>query len=295
MKSPSIVPFAFSEEKARIARIVRKAQVGHIITYIEELLIGLVFAIGVTNGCQQIIFLVQHIVTNARHVGELHIGIHVNLDDTVTNSVEVLLLAGARATMENEVDRLVFLGAESGFDVSLVLSEKLRVQLDVAWLVDPMDIAKTSGNREIRGYGIQSVVDVEDILGLCVKRCVVDILIIDSIFLATSDANLHFKPLLHGSSAFQIFGSSRNVPVHRLFRKIDHVRAEEGLAVGLEVGFVGVEHSIKPWQKLLSTMIGVQDHGDSINGSNGANISGTGYGTSDGSCLVRVAYALVRR
>jgi hypothetical protein len=45
------------------------------------------------------------------------------------------------------------------------------------------------------------------------------------------------------------------------------VAGEERLAVLLEMLLICVKHAIQPWQKLLSTVIGVQDDRDSICGS----------------------------
>jgi hypothetical protein len=39
------------------------------------------------------------------------------------------------------------------------------------------------------------------------------------------------------------------------------VRGEEGFLVLLEVGFIGLEHTIEPWQEFVSTMVRVQDDG----------------------------------
>lgn len=39
------------------------------------------------------------------------------------------------------------------------------------------------------------------------------------------------------------------------------MRGEESLLVLLEVGFVGLEHTVKPRQEFVSTMVRVQDDG----------------------------------
>lgn len=210
----------------------------------------------------------------------------------MADGVEVLLLTRAGATVENEEDGLVLLGTNSGLDVSLVLAEKLRVQLDVAGLVHAVNVTEASGNGEVRGDGGESVVNVEDILRLSVEGVVVNILVVDTILLATSDTNLHLEPLLHGGSTLQVLGSGLNVEVDGLLRKIDHVRREQGLAVLLEVSLISLEHAIEPRQKLLSTVVGVEDDGDAVGGSDGADIVGTGDGTGNGSSLVAIGNTL---
>lgn len=261
-------------------------------TYVEVLLVGLVLAIGVADGGVNVLTLVDHVVSDTRAVSELHVSVDVDLDDTVANGVEVLLLGGARATVEDKEDRLVVVGLESLLDVGLVLAEKLGVKLDVAGLVDTVDVTKASGDGEVGGDGGEGVVDVEDVLGLSVERVVVNILVVDTILLTTGDTNLHLEPLLHGGSALEVLGSGLDVPVDRLLRKINHVRREEGLALLLEVGLVGIEHTIEPRKELLGAVVGVKDDGDAVCGSKRADVVGSSDGAGNGSGLVSVANTL---
>ena len=142
--------------------------------------------------------------------------------------------------MEDEENRLVVLGTSLLFDVLLVLVEQLGVQLDVAGLVHTVHVTEASRNGEVRADRGESLVDFVDILGLCVEGVVIDILIIDAVFLAAGDTNLHLKPLLQWSSPLEILGRSLDVIFNTLLRQIDHVGAEERLAVLLEVCLIGV-------------------------------------------------------
>lgn len=184
-------------------------------TYIKKFLVGFVFAIRVANSSEEVVLLVQHIVADATHVGKLHICVHVDLDDAVADGIEVLFLAGPRATVEDKVNRLVLLGLDGFLDVSLVLAEQLGVELDIPGFVDAVDITEASSNREIWRDGRQGVVDVENILRLGVKRRVVNVFIVDAVFFATSDANLHLEPLLHRSRSLKILGGSLDIPIDR--------------------------------------------------------------------------------
>lgn len=210
----------------------------------------------------------------------------------MADGIEVLLLGRAGATVEDEEDRLGVLGAKSSSDVLLVLSEELGVQFDVARLVDTVDVAEASSNGEVGGDRGEGVVNVEDVLGLSVEGVVVHILIVDTILLTASDTNLHLEPLLHGGSALQVGSGGLDVVVDGLLREIDHVGAEEGLASGLEVSLIGVEHAVEPGKQLLGAVVGVQDNGDAIRGSNLADVVSTGDGAGDGGGLVAVADAL---
>lgn len=260
--------------------------------YVKGLLVGLVSTVGVANGRHEVVLLVEHVVADTAHVGKLHVGVHVDLDDTVADGVEVLLLGGAGAAVEDEEDGLGVLGANGGGDVLLVLAEELGVQLDVARLVDAVDVAEASGNGEVGRDGGEGVVDVEDVLGLGVEGVVVNVLVVDAVLLATGDANLHLEPLLHGGSALEVGGGGLDVPVDGLLGEINHVGAEEGLASGLEVRLVGVEHAIEPGQELLGAVVGVQDDGDAVGRGKGADVVSTGHGTGYGGRLVAVADAL---
>jgi hypothetical protein len=70
------------------------------------------------------------------------------------------------------------------------------------------------------------------------------------------------------------------------------VGGEEGLAVLLEVGLIGIEHAVEPWEELLGAVVGVEDDGDAVGGSDRADVVGTSDGTGDGSGLVAVGNTL---
>ena len=159
-------------------------------TGVEVLLVGLVLTIGVTDHGHEVVLLVQDVVPDTGQVGVLHVSVNVDLDDTVADGLLVLVLGGAGATVEDEEDGLVLLGLELLLEVGLVLLEELGVQADVAGLVDTVHVTETSGNREVRGDGGQGVVDGQDVLGLGVQGVVVDVLVVDTVLLATGDTDL---------------------------------------------------------------------------------------------------------
>lgn len=156
---------------------------------VEVLLVGLVSTFGVTDGSQEVVLLVEDVVTDTGQVSVLHVSVKVDLDNTVANGLLVLVLGGARATVEDKEDGLGLLGANLLLDVLLVTREELGVKLDVAGLVDTVDITETSGNGEVRGDGNKSIVDGEDVLGLSVERVVVNVLVVDTVLLTTGDTD----------------------------------------------------------------------------------------------------------
>lgn len=60
----------------------------------------------------------------------------------------------------------------------------------------------------------------------------------------------------------------------------------------LEVLLVGVEQTVEPWQKLLGAVVGVQDNGDTVCGSNSSDVVCCCDATSNGGSLVLVVNAL---
>lgn len=158
-------------------------------TGVKVLLVRLVLAVRVADSAHQVVLLVQDIVTHAAEVGILQVGVQVDLDDTVADGLLVLGLGGAGAAVEDEEDGLVLVGAGLLLDVGLVLGQELGVKSDVAGLVDTVDVAEASGNGEVRADGGKSVVDIEDVLGLGVEGVVVNVLVVDTVLLATGDAD----------------------------------------------------------------------------------------------------------
>lgn len=92
--------------------------------------------------------------------------------------------------MEDQEDGLILLGSNGILDVLLVLGKKLRVELDVAGFVDTVDVTESSGDGEVRRDGGEGLVDGQDILGLGVEGVIVNILVVNTVFLTTGDTNL---------------------------------------------------------------------------------------------------------
>lgn len=157
---------------------------------IEGLLVGLISTVGVTDLGHEVVLLVEDEVTDTGQVGELHVSVDVDLDDTVADGLLELLLGRAGTTVEDEEDGLV--GGRTGLllDVLLVLGEELGVELDVTGLVDTVDVTEASGNGEVGADGSEGVLDGQDVLGLGVEGVVVNILVVDTVLLTTGDTDL---------------------------------------------------------------------------------------------------------
>jgi hypothetical protein len=233
-----------------------------------------------------------HVVTDTGKVSVLEIGIKVDLDDTVRDSSAELILGATRATMEDKEKRLLLARTNLLFRVGLVLTEQLRVQLDVSRLVNTVDVTEARGNRKVGRNRGQRRVDFVDVLGLGVEGVVIHTGVVNAILLTTGNTNLHLEPLLHWCSTLKVFLGDGNVLVLLLLGKINHVRGEEGLAVGLEVGLVGIEHAVQPGKQLLGAVVSVENYGDVVGGGDGSDVVGGGDSTLDGRLLVGVGDTL---
>ena len=67
---------------------------------------------------------------------------------------------------------------------------------------------------------------------------------------------------------------------------------EEGLLVELEVLLIRVEETIEPGKKLLGAVVGVEDDGNAVGGSNAADVVGSGDTTGNGGLLAVIADTL---
>jgi hypothetical protein len=155
-----------------------------------------------------------------------------------------------------------------------------------------VDVAEASGDGEVRADRLEGLDDGQDVLGLGVEGVVVDILVVDTVLLTTGDTDLHLQPLLHGGSTLEVGGGCADVVVDGLLRQVDHVGGPQGLSVQLEVGLIGGEHAVQPWQQLLGAVVGVQDDGDAVDGSDGSDVVSGSDGAGDGGSLVLVVNAL---
>jgi hypothetical protein len=199
----------------------------------------------------------------------------------MVNACLDFLLGRARATVENQEaeenrrviivpfmrrktrhsQRLLILAANLLFSICLVFGKKLGVESNVSRFVNAVHITERSCYAKVGTDWRQRRVYVVYVLWLGVQAVVVDTGIVNTIFLATSNADFHFKPETNWRHAFEVFDAHRNVLLLRFLGEIKHVGREQGFLVLLIVLFVCFEHAIKPRKELFSTVVGVQDYG----------------------------------
>jgi hypothetical protein len=202
----------------------------------------------------------------------LGISINVHLDNTIVDGLSNLLLCGTRATVEDKEDGLIIFSLELLLDISLVLTKKFGVELNVTGSIDTVDVTETSSNTEEVGDLAEGSVDIPDIFGLGVKSRVVNTRVINTIFLTTSDTDFHLEETVDGGHALQVLETGLNVFFLGLFREIQHVGREQRFTVGLEVLLIGIEHTIEPRQELLGTVVRVDDDRNTISLGNCTDI-----------------------
>jgi hypothetical protein len=102
----------------------------------------------------------------------------------------------------------------------------------------------------------------------------------------------HLKPLLHWRSTLQVLGSSLDIELNLLLTQVNHMGREERLAVLFKISLVLIEKTIQPWQKLLGTVVGVQDNGDTVCRSDSSDVEGAGNTASDRGLLLVIGNTL---
>lgn len=123
----------------------------------------------------------------------LEISVQVDFDNTVRDTLLKLLLGASGTAVKDQEEGLLLLRSDLLLSVRLVLSEKLRVQLDVAGLVHTVDVSESSGDGEVRRDRGEGSIDLIDILRLSVERVVIDTSVVNTVLLTTGNTNLlHF-------------------------------------------------------------------------------------------------------
>ena len=249
---------------------------------IIKLLVGLVGSSGVTNLLLQKVVLLLLEGAKTVPVGPLSVGVDVHLDNAGLDGGLDLLVGGSGSSVHDEVDGLVIFASNLLLCVGLVLEKPLGAEHDISGLVDAVDVAKGGSDREHGSDLGQSLVHGVDLLGAGVKLLGVDVLVVDAILLATSDADLHLEPDLHGGHALEVLDANGNVLLVGLLAEVEHVGGEEGLAVlGVEL-LVGLEHAVEPGEELLGAVVGMEDDGDAVVLGDGTDVHGEGDGAGHG-------------
>ena len=155
--------------------------------------------------------------------GELGVGVDVHLEDAVGHGFADLFLLGARAAVEDQVQRFLR-RLELLLHQVLRAFEDLRTQLHVARRIDAVHVAKRCRDREVADHREQ-LEGLRHVLGLGVELGVVGAVMLgaDAVLLAAGDAELDLQAHAQRRHALQDAGAGREVFVDRLLGKIQHV------------------------------------------------------------------------
>mmetsp|Transcript_43753 Transcript_43753/g.115715 ORF Transcript_43753/g.115715 Transcript_43753/m.115715 type:complete len:399 (+) Transcript_43753:317-1513(+) len=243
-------------------------------------LVRLVGAGGVADLTLQeaLVLLVE--VLEALPVRPLSVGVHVHLHDTVAHGLVDVGLLRAGAAVEDEEEWLVA-PVELGRHVLLEAIQEVRLQLDVARLVDAVDVAEGGGDGELLGDGGQRLPDLPDLLGRGVELVLRHAGVVHPVLHAAGDADLHLQDDLHGRHPLQVLRADANVLLVRLLGEVEHVAGEERLPGRLEVLLVEIEHAVEPGQQLLRAVVRVHQHWDAVGRRHGTHVVRAGHGTED--------------
>lgn len=171
-------------------------------------------------------------------------GVDVHLDDTVVNSSFDLFFGRARASVENEVPGMrqysetswiatdetdlqrLLLATQLRARVSLMLVQKLGVQLDVPRLVHTVYVSKCSCDAEVGADLDQRIVHIIHILWLGVQCGVVNASVVHTVLFSTRDTDLHLEPDSEGSQFLKVFDAHLDILLLGFLGEVEHVRGK---------------------------------------------------------------------
>jgi hypothetical protein len=80
----------------------------------------------------------------------------------------------------------------------LMLTQEIWPQLDITGFINAMNVAESSGDREVFADFTQCIVNVPNVLWLGIQGRVVDSRVVDAVLFAACDADLHLEPNVEG-------------------------------------------------------------------------------------------------
>mmetsp|Transcript_7207 Transcript_7207/g.17625 ORF Transcript_7207/g.17625 Transcript_7207/m.17625 type:complete len:365 (-) Transcript_7207:37-1131(-) len=250
-------------------------------TRIVVLLVGLVISVRVSDLSLEVVVVFGFVSADSVPECPLGIGIDVHLDDSSFDGVLDVLDRGTRSTVEDELHFLLVSALELLGKVLLGVVEDDRLEVNVSRSVNSVDISERSGASEGGVLDLGKLfVGVPDFLGLGVKTVGVDVSVINTIFLSSGDTEFELEKDVELGEFLHVFLADANVLFEGFLGKIKHVRGEKRFSVLLVVILVGLEHTVEPREKLLGTVIGMENNRDSVVLGDGTDVHGQGNGTS---------------
>ena len=198
----------------------------------------------------QVPVVLRLVIANAFPHGPLGVRVDVHLDDTVGNSLTDFRSRRARPAVEDKVHRFFLAGDAFLFDdVLLRVAQNGRRQLDVTRRIDTVDVTERRGNRvKVRRNRLQSLVHVVNLFRLGVQIFRRDVAVIDAVFLAAGDPNLHLQKAVDRLHSLQVLLANLQVLLDRFFGQVQHVAGKQRLSVFFEILLVRFQQAVEPPQ-----------------------------------------------
>mmetsp|Transcript_30414 Transcript_30414/g.60158 ORF Transcript_30414/g.60158 Transcript_30414/m.60158 type:complete len:280 (-) Transcript_30414:158-997(-) len=232
----------------------------HALPRIVVFLVGSLGAVRVPDLRLQVVVVLGLEFFDALPVAPLGVRVDVHFDGPVPDGPADVRDVAARAPVEDEGDGFAVHGglrAQLVRDVRLGAVQDVRFQADVARGVDPVHVPEGGGHRVRGADGREPLVDRVDLLRLGVEVLEGRVGVVHPVLLPPRDAELHLQEDAHLVHPLQIGGADVEVLLEGLLREIDHVRGEEGLAVGGVEPLGGVEQPVDPREQLLGAVVRV--------------------------------------
>ena len=262
-------------------------------TRIVVLLVGLVISVRVSDLSLEVVVVFGFVSADSVPECPLGIGIDVHLDDSGFDGVLDVLDGGTRSTVEDELHFLVVSTIELLGEVLLGVVEDDRLEVNVSRSVNSVDISERSGASEggVLDLG-QLFVGVPDFLGLGVKTVVVDISVVNTIFLSSGNTEFELEKDVELGELLHVFLADTNVLFEGFLGKIKHVGREKRESLFLVEFGVGIDQAVHPRQPGLLAMVSVEDDRNSVKVSNFVDVLGGGNASGNGGLVVFIISGL---
>ena len=142
-----------------------------------------------------------------------------------------------------------------------------------------MNVSESSGDRELIADGSKLFVSVCHFFWLGVQLAAVDVRIVHAVFFPTGDTQFNFEEHAQSVHPLEVGLARGDVLLDRFFAQVNHVRAEQRLACGLEMCLTCVEQPIDPREQFACAVIGVQDDRHTVGLGHCVHVMGAGNGS----------------
>ena len=142
-----------------------------------------------------------------------------------------------------------------------------------------MNVSKGCSDCKLIADGPEFFISVCHLFRLGVKLAAVDVRIVHAVFFPTGDAQFNFEEHAQSVHPLEVGLTRGDVLLDWLFAQVNHVRAEQRLACGLEMCLALVEQPIDPREQFARAVVGVQDDRYTVGFGHGVHVVSAGNGS----------------